>query len=208
MKKELLFLLPISIFFSLLIGAKLNIVRAAESTLYFSPASQSASLNQTKTIKLMVNVEDTSIDGITANFTYPSDKLTYVSYTPGATFDEVNPVDYDTPGEINYSVFKIAGIPTGTYEIATITFRTKASGTATLSFTTDADVVSGGSSVLDDTTNGTITISSVPVTSDDSKKIQVIGFSIFGVVLVIFGIIGVIKYKNEHKQNNLFNNLL
>jgi hypothetical protein len=178
-------------------------VSAQSASLYFSPSSYSVATNQSVAVKIMVNSGGENINGVTADFTYPSQLLEVVSIdATDSIFSIEAEQTYDTT-----TVYISRGTTSsysGTGEIATVNFRSISNGTATLSFTDDVLVTSADTSldILGATNEGTITIGSVPATGFFDKPALL--FTILtSLLLAGIGSLGVLQYFKEKKVNKL-----
>jgi len=186
-------------------------VYAQNATLYFSPSSATVSSGQTVTVTVMVNTGEDDISGVTADFTYSSSLIEYVSTDSTNSDFSIEAEEDHVTGTVYLSRAVSGGDSfNGIGEIAQVTFRGSSNGTATLSFTDDALVTSSGDTptdVLGTTTNGTITVGSssgVPATGIFDKPV-VIAIGIGAILLICIGSIAVIQYAKDrkYKLNNV-----
>ncbi len=93
------------------------------------------------TTGIYVDTGGQSVSGITADFTYPKDKLKVLSIeTDNSLCNNFIEKEVVKAGRINLSCFTIKGM-NGQGDIATIKFQTKDTGKALLKFTSDAAIV-------------------------------------------------------------------
>jgi hypothetical protein len=193
----------ISLIFAFLL-APINNVKAADATLYFSPATYTASLNQTFSIKIYINTGGNNANAVTADFTYPSSRLQVTGITTtSSVFSSEAEESYSTPGTVNISRFVSGGGSyNGTGEVATINFRSTSSGTSTLAFTSDAAVTdTDATNVLGTTTSATISTGTVPATGVFDRPVLMFTI-ITSLLLISLGLIGILQYKKERKISN------
>ncbi len=186
-------------------------VYAQNATLYFSPSSTTVASGQTVTVTVMVNTNGDDISGVTADFTYSSSLIEYVSTDSSNSDFSIEAEEDHVTGTVYLSRAVSGGDSfNGIGEIAQVTFRGSSNGTATLSFTDDALVTSSGddpTDVLGTTSDGTITVGgsgSVPATGIFDKPV-VIAIGIGAILLICIGSIGVIQYAKDrkYKLNNV-----
>lgn len=148
-------------------------VYSAEGTLYLSPASKTVNVGSNVTIAIRVDSKGTNINAVQANLSYPTGKLGFVSISAeGSAF----PIQLENSG--GGGSVKIAGAnPTpvkGDNLIASVTFKAKSAGTATVSFASGTVVVkSSDNKELTTTKNGgsyTIKSASPPPDDGDTSK--------------------------------------
>jgi len=102
------------------------------STLYISPKSANIPSLSTVSVSVGLNTNGESINGISAYLSYPSDKLEVAWISYGGAFPLQAEGSYGG-GSIRISRGSISGA-VGNVNVATIGFRGKAQGTATVSF--------------------------------------------------------------------------
>jgi hypothetical protein len=117
-----------TLIFSLLIFAP----SVLASTLYLSSESTNMSQGSIVSVTVGLNTQDESINAVSAYLSYPTDKLEVVSITYTDSFPIAAEESYEG-GEIKISRGDISGVA-GNVNIATIDFRAKAQGSATVSF--------------------------------------------------------------------------
>lgn len=124
---------------------------ASASTLYLSPGSGSVSKGSILTTSLGLNTAGEGVNGISAFLSYPADKLEVTSISYGGSFAIAAEGSFGG-GSIRISRGSINPV-SGSVNIATINFRAKSEGSATVSITGGAvprasdssDSYSGGS---------------------------------------------------------------
>jgi hypothetical protein len=138
---------------------------AAGSTLWLDPASVTIGVGQTFQTSILLNTGGVAIDAIQADLTFPPATLevTALDYTSGSILAVTLEHGYDNAAG---TVTIIGGIfpPgfTGTAgKVATVTFRAKASGIATVAFAGTSAVLRNGVNTLAGTTPGQFTIASI-----------------------------------------------
>lgn len=112
----------------LLSGPKL----AFASTLHLSPGSGNVSVGGTIAVRVNINTGGEGINGVSAFLTYPSDKLEVAYVTAGSSF-AIEAEKSFGGGSIRISRGSISPV-SGNVSVATIGFRGKALGSATVSF--------------------------------------------------------------------------
>jgi len=124
-KKLLIFLITLVAFLTF---ASLSFA----STLYLSPGSANIPQGTIRSVSIGINTAGESVNGVSAYLSYPADKLevAYLSY--GSRFDLAAEGTYGG-GSIRISRGSIAGV-VGNVNIATIGFKGKSLGTATVAF--------------------------------------------------------------------------
>jgi len=111
-------------------------VKAAGSSLYFSPASGTFSVGSTFNVSIFVNTNGNSINAVQVDIKFPIDKLQVASPTAGKSFITIwadQPSFSNTAGVISYKGgVPTPGINTSSGLVSTVTFRVKAPGVARL----------------------------------------------------------------------------
>jgi hypothetical protein len=190
-------------FITLLLFPRSESRAQSTASLYFSPSTRSVGVNQTFTMTIYVNPGGQAINAVTANFTYPTDKLSVVSISGNST-------NFPTVAEETYSsgtVFEsrgTSGSVSTTVQVATITFRALQTGTATLTFTNDAAVtrVSDSTNILGTKTGATITIGTLP-NSGIIDRFDTIFVFIVATLLIFVGTGAFMQYRHDHNQLKL-----
>lgn len=189
-------------------------VNAQNTTLYFSPSSTSVELNQSFAITIMINTGGDAVNGVTADFTYPSERLEVVSIDSSTSdFSIQAEEDYSSAGTVYISRAISGGDSlTGTGVVAIVNFRATTAGTSTLAFTDDAIVTSASedpTNVLGSTETATITSGSgtLPVAGLFDKPVLLFGIAI-ALLLISIGFVGILQYLKDrkHKLNNSIQN--
>ncbi|MBN2016384.1 hypothetical protein JW766_06175 [Candidatus Dojkabacteria bacterium] len=197
MKKILLTTTPF-IIVSLFLLSLATDVWGQSASLYFSPSSQSVSLNQEFSVQVMINTSGVNVNGVTADFTFPTDRLQVVS---------IDDADSEFTQELESTfsggtVYISRGTPggesfNGTGNVATVNFRATGSGTATLEFTSDATVTdTGANNVLGSTSSATIASGSLPAAGVFDRPVTII-IGAFALILICIGVIAILQYKKE-----------
>lgn len=102
------------------------------STFYLSPGSANIPSGSVSYVTIGINTEGESVNGVSAYLSYPSDKLEVVSLSYGSAFSIYAEKTYGG-GAIRVSSGSISGFA-GRGTVATIGFRGKAQGAATVAF--------------------------------------------------------------------------
>ncbi|MBM4402204.1 MAG: hypothetical protein FJ044_03100 [Candidatus Cloacimonetes bacterium] len=144
--------------------------RAAGATLSLSPATKSVVNGQTFSLEIRVNTGGESINTVTANLTYPTDKLRAQSVDTAGSF--VTIWFENNIGTASGEVRLTGSLPTpGTSGsnllFATVNFVALNTGTANVEFTNSSAVYrnSDNSDILGSTQDGTYTITEVTPTA-------------------------------------------
>jgi hypothetical protein len=152
-------LLPrlLSIIFASLLFVTLAPSVKAAGNLYFSPASGTKYNGQNFTIAVRASGMD-GIDAVNATFTYPADKLTFVSISSGSSAWDVKAEEGGGSGTVTLQRGSTNSL-TGDKLVANVTFKPKTNtGTAALSFAGDAALTRAGSNVISGKSGATFTL--------------------------------------------------
>jgi len=151
------------------------------STLYLSPGSANISQGETVSVNVGINTSGESVNGVSAYLSYPEALLEVAWISYGSRFDLAAEGTYGG-GSIRISRGSISGV-VGNVNLATIGFRGKAQGQATVAFVGGSGVprTSDSSDALNlgGSTGGLYTVvASQPVTStptgqQDSTKLAI-----------------------------------
>ena len=115
-------------------------------TIYFNPPSQGYGVGSTITVEVRENSGSAPVNAVQANFSYPADKLTFVSADGSASGFTTQA--QSTGGNGTVSLARgVVGNLTGDQLIAKVTFTVSAAGTANLSFTTGTSLVSASTNL-------------------------------------------------------------
>jgi hypothetical protein len=117
-------------------------------TIYFNPPSQTFSVGSTFTIDIRENSGSATVNAVQANFSYPSDKLTFVSADGSASPFTTEAQSIGGNGQVSLAR-GVVGSLTGDQLISKITFKVNITGVANLSFV-------NGSALIDSTSNQNI----------------------------------------------------
>lgn len=123
------FLIFIASFIVFLYGASTSFA----STLTLTPASTNIPQGSIVSVQVRLNAQGESINGVSAYISYPQDKLDVSSITYGSSVFGIAAESYYGGGSIRISRGSITGA-TGNVNVATINFKGKSQGTATVSF--------------------------------------------------------------------------
>lgn len=158
--KKILPVLFFSVLF-LLLGLALPRPAKASGTLYFSPGSGTKYNGQNFTVSLRASGMD-NVDGVSAIFTYPTDKLTFVSINSGSSAWGIKAQETSSGGTIEIDRGNVGNL-SGDKLVAAITFRPKTnSGTANLTFSGGCALTLAGSNVITGKSNATFTLTDTP----------------------------------------------
>ena len=148
-----LFALLISLFLFLFVASS-----SLASTLYLSPANTSVPSGSIVSVSVGLNTSGESINGVSAYLSYPQDLLEVVGISYGGSFPIAAEGTYGA-GAIRISRGSISGA-VGSVNVATIRFRGKTQGQATVSFVggSAAPRTSDSSDSLTGTSSSTITV--------------------------------------------------
>lgn len=105
---------------------------ATASTLYLSPGSINIPQGSTVSVSVGINTAGESVNGVSAYLSYPADKLEVAWISYGSRFDIAAEGVYGG-GSIRISRGSISGV-VGSVNIATVGFKGKQQGTATVAF--------------------------------------------------------------------------
>jgi len=108
------------------------VTSAFASTLYLSPAKTSVGSGSTVSVSVGLNTSGESINAVAAYLNYPTDKLEVVGLSYGGSFSIAAEGAYGG-GSVRISRGSISGV-VGSVTVATIRFKGKAQGAATVSF--------------------------------------------------------------------------
>ncbi|MCH7604545.1 fibronectin type III domain-containing protein [Patescibacteria group bacterium] len=126
----------------LLLFSFTQFAQAQTATLFFSPATATLTLGETIWITVMVDTGGEAVNALAAYFSYPADKLEAVGVNIGGSVMTL----FAEQTAANGTVLISGGKPTpgffGVQKVASVGFTAKSSsGTATLSFNSDAAVL-------------------------------------------------------------------
>jgi hypothetical protein len=145
---------------------------ASASTLHLSPGSANIPQGSIASVSIVLNTEGESINGVSAYLSYPADKLEVVWISYGGSFPIAAEGTYGG-GAIEISRGSISGV-TGNMNLATIGFKGKAQGKATVYFTNESGAAKTSDSTdsfnLERSTGGTITITATPSASKTFQR--------------------------------------
>ena len=114
------------------------------STLYLSPGSANIPQDTTLSVNVGINTENESVNGVSIYLSYPLDLLEVEWISYGSKFDIAAEGTYGE-GSIRISRGSVSGV-VGNVPIATIGFRGKSQGTATVAFVTGSAAASSSDS--------------------------------------------------------------
>jgi len=195
--KKIVYLLVPFIFISLIVLPNFFSADAsdAQATLEFKHVSFDEDNIVTN---IYINTSGYDVNGVTADFTYSSDilEVTDINITD-SIFDNFIENDYSQDGIVYLSCYTLDGY-TGEGIIAQITFKAIGSGSATLTFTSDAVVLESVTStdILEDPESQIYTVSedliTLPETGTESEVLAISGIVLFIalVMIIIFALAG------------------
>jgi len=152
--------------------------QAAGATIYFSPSAGTFQTDSTFEVGIFVNTGGQSVNAVEVNLHFPADKLQVISPSVGNSFVSIwvqAPTYNNSTGTVNLSGgLPNPGIKSSAALITTISFRTKSSGTAKLTFDDSSKVLANdgnGTNILSSRSPATFTLKATPpagpvVTSD------------------------------------------
>ncbi len=134
---------------------------AAGATLYLSPSSGSVANGSNLVVRVYEDSGSTQVNAVQANLTYPTNLLSYVSYTSSSAFSIEAENPSGNTGSLRFGRGSITA-RTGAQLVVSITFKAVASGgTANVSFTSGSEVIDAGNNqnILSGTSGGNYTLS-------------------------------------------------
>lgn len=117
-------------------------------TIYFNPPTQGYSVGSDMVIEIRENSGGTNVNAVQANFSYPADKLTFVSADGSTSGFTTQAQNIGGNGTVTLAR-GIIGSLSGDQLIAKVTFKVTAAGTANLTFV-------NGSALIDSSSNQNI----------------------------------------------------
>lgn len=129
---------------------------ALAASLYLSPSG--GTIGASTSIQIRLNAGGDAINGVSAYLTYPTDKLEAIGISYGGSFSIAAEGGYGG-GFVNISRASFSGV-TGDVNVATVRFRAKTAGSATISFRggSAAARASDSSNALGGSSGGTYTL--------------------------------------------------
>jgi len=158
------------LFFVLFLGFGFWVLRfpkAAEAaaSLSLSPATQTVEVNQTYNVGVMLNTGGSNTDAADVIINYDATKLTLETAALGDLYDNKLVTNTSVSGKVTLRASSSAGrYYNGSGTFATLTFKGKAVGSASVTFdftansTTDSNVAYAGSDILGSVSNATYTV--------------------------------------------------
>ncbi len=123
-------------------------------SLYLTSSNSKASLGNLVTLTVFENSEQTPVNGVQVNLTYPSNILSFVSYNSnGLPFNYPGPTPATTQSSFNYAIFSTTPL-TGNRAVVNVVFRVVGYGSANVSLANSIVSSSNGLNI-GDTLNGT-----------------------------------------------------
>ena len=110
-------------------------------TIYFNPPSQSYSVGSTITIEVRENSGSAPVNAVQTNFSYPADKLTFVSADGSTSGFTTQAQSTGASGSVTLARGVIGSL-TGDQLIAKVTFKVNIAGVANLAFVSGTSLVS------------------------------------------------------------------
>lgn len=140
-------------------------VLAAGPSFSFSPATASVKVGDTFTIDILVSATGIPLDTARAEVSFPTDKLEATGFAIGALFPQqasFNVIDNQN-GLLYEGGAILGGATTSDGTFGRITFKAKAQGSATLTFTNSSRLIQSGVEKIDLAGLGTATITIQPL---------------------------------------------
>ena len=132
-----------------------------EPSLYLTPATGNYNTGDTVQVVVRVDSQLTEINAVQANFTYPTNRLTFqsMSFTGSPYTTQVQQTGGS--GEVRIASAILANSTTGDQLVATVTFTATGAGSASLDFMPSSKIAAyaDATDVLGDTTGATYVIS-------------------------------------------------
>lgn len=132
-----------------------------EPTLYLTPATGNYNTGDTVQVVVRVDSQSTEINAVQANFTYPTNRLTYqsMSFTGSPYTTQVQQTGGS--GEVRIASTILADSTTGDQLVATVTFTATGAGSANLDFMASSKIAAyaDATDVLGETTGAAYVIS-------------------------------------------------
>lgn len=128
--------------------------------LYLSPSSTTVSNGNTVVITVYENSYAQAVNAIQANFTYPTNRLTFQSIsTSNSNFTTTIQSDGGS-GSVQIGVGLLGNSLTGNQEVARVTFTASGVGSASLSFTAGSGIAraSDSTDICQKQTGSTVTV--------------------------------------------------
>lgn len=139
---------------------------AQAASLYFSPSSGSYSISQNFSVSIFVSSADQAMNAASGTISFSQDKLQITSLSKSGSIFSLwvqEPVFSNDSGTANFEGIVLnPGFTGASGKIITINFKTKAAGSAPISFSAGSVLANDGkgTKILTSTGNGTFTISS------------------------------------------------
>jgi len=138
----------------------------AAATLSLSPASKTVGIGQSFNVTVLLNTGSSNTDAADVIINYDAARLQLVTSTAGTLYDETTENSVATPGKVTIRAKTTAtSYFSGSGVFATLTFKGKALGAATVSFDfqglnigTDCNVAYAGSDILGSVANASYTV--------------------------------------------------
>ena len=118
-----------------------QIAYAQSATLFFSPGTATLVQGEIISVDVMVNTAGEAANAIGAYFTYPLDKLQFLEVQTAGSVMTLFAEQTGASGLVQISGGKPTPGFSGVHKVASVRFLAKASGEATLTFTSDAVVL-------------------------------------------------------------------
>lgn len=115
-------------------------VYSAEGTLYLSPTSKTVNVGSNFTVAIRVDSKGININAVQANLSYPTSKLDFVSISAAGSAFPVQLENSGGGGSVRIARMNPTPVK-GDNLIASVTFKAKNAGTATVSFASGTAVV-------------------------------------------------------------------
>jgi len=115
-------------------------------TIYFNPPSQGFSVGSTITIEVHENSGSAPVNAVQANFSYPADKLTFVSADGSASGFTTQAQSTGGNGQVSLARGVIGSL-TGDQLVSKVTFKVNLAGTANLTYVSGTSLISSSNNL-------------------------------------------------------------
>ncbi|MBI2474950.1 hypothetical protein HYV69_00815 [Candidatus Uhrbacteria bacterium] len=143
---------------------------ATAATLSLSPTNTTVKTGDSFSLSVLVNPNGESLDTARVNLSWDATKLEAQAFELGSLFPNLSPSNSisNTAGTLSYGAYKFGTAVTASGTLGTVTFRALASGSATVSVSSDSKLISDGAEKINTSALGktTVTISGVAVKTE------------------------------------------
>jgi hypothetical protein len=142
------------------------------ASIYLSPGAKTVSPGSTFYVSVRENSGSDAVNAVQANLTYPTDQLDFLGVGAGGSAFGIDASSGGSGGSIQIARGSIGQGVTGDRLIATVTFRAKTGGTASVSVAGGSSLVRGSdqANIFSGGAGATYTISGTATTSGSSQK--------------------------------------